>query len=415
MGLTAPAAPPRLDAAALRRDFPALDQKIHGRRLVYLDNAASSLTPRPVLNALLSYYERDRANVHRGIHELSQRATDRFESARIRMQRFLNAAGPEEVIWTKGATEGINLVAASWGELHVGAGDEVLVSGMEHHSNIVPWQILCERTGAKLRVIPINERGELRTGRLDALLGRRTRIVAVTHVSNALGTVNPVREIASRAHAVGAVCLVDAAQAAPHMPIDVQDLGCDFLVLSGHKMCGPTGIGVLYARQSLLENMRPYQSGGDMISSVTFERTIYNDLPHRFEAGTPNIAGAIGLGAAVEYLEEVGMDAIAEYERRLLEHGTARLTAIRGLRLIGTTSNKAGVLSFNVDGIHPADLGTLVDRQGVALRVGHHCAEPVMRFFGVPSTARASLAFYNTPADFDRLADAIEVAKEIFA
>ena len=415
MSATAAATLPALDAVALRRDFPALHQEVHGRPLVYLDNAASSQTPRQVIDELVRYYERDRANVHRGIHELSQRATDRYESARIRVQRFLNAAAPEEIVWTKGTTEGINLVAESWGRVHVRAGDHVIISAMEHHSNIVPWQILCQEKGAKLRVIPMNQAGELLLHEFDSMLSARTRIVAVTQVSNALGTVNPVREIAARAHAVGALCLVDGAQAAPHMPVDVQELDCDFFALSGHKMCGPTGIGALYARRELLEEMPPYQSGGDMISSVSFEKTEYNEIPYKFEAGTPIIAGAIGMGAAVDYLQSIGMDRIASYERELLSYGTKRLDAILGLRPIGTARSKAGVLSFAIEGIHPADLGTILDRQGIALRVGHHCAEPVMRFYGVSATTRASLAFYNTRADFDALVDAIEVAKEVFA
>ncbi len=404
-----------VDIAALRAEFPALRQLVHGRPLVYLDSAASSQTPRPVIDALLEYYEKDRANVHRGVHQLSQRATDRYESARQRLQLFLNAAEPEEIIWTRGATESINLVAASWGGRHVGPGDDVIISAMEHHSNIVPWQILCQEKGARLRVVPMNQAGELRMAEFDNLLSQRTRIVAVTQVSNALGTVNPVQEIAAKAHAAGAVCLVDGAQAVPHMPVDVQALDCDFFALSGHKMCGPTGIGALYARRALLEEMPPYQSGGDMISSVSFDKTVYNDLPYRFEAGTPMIAGAIGMGAAVDYLDRIGMDRIAAYEAELLAYGSAKLNAIPGLRPIGTAGDKAGVLSFAVEGIHPADLGTILDRQGIALRVGHHCAEPVMQFYGVSATTRASLAFYNNRADFDALADAIRTAKEIFA
>ena len=406
---------PGLDTELLRRDFPALQQRVHGRPLVYLDSAASSQTPKQVLAALAGYYECDRSNVHRGVHELSQRATDKYESARCRLQRFLNAAQPEEVIWTRGATESINLVATAWGRKFVRSGDEILVSAMEHHSNIVPWQILCQETGASLRVIPMNDRGELVEGALDRMLSPRVRMVAVTHVSNALGTVNPVREIAWKAHDVGAVCLVDGAQSAPHMPIDVQALDCDFFALSGHKMCGPTGIGALYARRSILESMPPYQSGGDMIASVTFEHTEYNDLPHRFEAGTPAIAQAIGMGAAVEYLEGIGMDRIRAYERDLLAFGTGRLATIPGLRLIGTAREKAAVVTFELDGAHPADLGTLLDHQGVAVRVGHHCAEPAMRFFGLAAAARASFSFYNTRSDFDALAEAIETAKEILA
>ena len=406
---------PRLDADSLRADFPALQQEVHGRPLVYLDNAASSQTPRPVIDAIVEYYEKDRANVHRGIHELSQRATEKYESARLRLQRFLNAAEPQEVVWTRGATESINLVASSWGRSRVGAGDDVIVSAMEHHSNIVPWQILCEEKGANLRVLPMNQAGELQLGDLEDLLSPRTRVVAVTQVSNALGTVNPVREIAARARAVGAVSVVDGAQAAPHLPVDVRELGCDFFALSGHKMFGPTGIGALYGRRELLEEMPPYQSGGDMIASVAFDRTTYNELPYKFEAGTPIIAGAIGLGAAVDYIEAIGRERIAAYEDELLQYGAERLAAIEGLRPIGTARNRAGVLSFMLDEIHPADLGAVLDRLGIALRVGHHCAEPVMRFYGVSATTRASLAFYNTRADFDALADAIATAKEIFA
>ncbi len=404
-----------LDTELLRGDFPALQQLVHGRQLVYLDSAASSQTPRQVISALLEYYERDRSNVHRGVHELSQRATDKFESARYRLQRFLNAAEPEEVVWTRGATESINLVAAGWGRQNVGPGDEVLVSAMEHHSNIVPWQILCKERGARLRVIPMNQRGELVESALDTMLSPRVRIVAVAHVSNALGTINPVREIAAKAHAAGALCLVDGAQSAPHMPIDVQEMGCDFFALSGHKMCGPTGIGALYARRPVLETMAPYQSGGDMISSVTFEHTEYNDLPHRFEAGTPAIAQAIGMAAAVDYLESLGMDRIQAHERDLLAYGTERLSAIPGLRLVGTARDKAAVVTFDLEGAHPADLGTLLDHQGIAVRVGHHCAEPAMRFFGLSAAARASFSFYNTRSDFDALAEAVETAKEILA
>ena len=404
---------PSIDTELLRRDFPALRQMVHGRPLVYLDSAASSQTPRQVLAALLDYYERDRSNVHRGVHELSQRATDKYESARCRLQRFLGAAEPEEVVWTRGATESINLVASSWGGQNVGPGDEVLVSAMEHHSNIVPWQILCQQRGARLRVIPMNQRGELQLAELDRMLSPKTRIVAVTHVSNALGTVNPVREIAEMAHASGAACLVDGAQSAPHAPINVRRLGCDFFALSGHKMCGPTGIGALYARRALLEEMPPYQSGGDMIASVSFERTVYSDLPHRFEAGTPAIAQAIGLGAAVDYLEGIGMTRIQDHEQDLLAYGTDLLSRIPGLRLIGTAREKAAVISFEIEGVHPADLGTLLDRQGVAVRVGHHCAEPVMRFFGISAAARASFSFYNTRSDFDALAAAIETARKI--
>ncbi len=404
-----------LDAARLRQDFPALDQQVHGRRLVYLDNAASAQTPRAVIEAIVGFYEKDRANVHRGVHELSRRATENYEAARVKLARFVNSREPSEIVWTSGATEAINLVAASWGREHAQAGDEVMISAIEHHSNIVPWQILCEETGAKLRVIPMNERGELLMDEFERMLSERTRIVAVNHVSNALGTVNPVAEIVRKARRAGAVSVIDGAQAVPHMPVDVQALGCDFYAFSGHKMCGPTGIGALYARRGLLERMKPYQSGGDMIASVSFEKTIYNDVPHKFEAGTPNIADAIGMGAAVDYLEAVDMERIAACEESLLGYGLEKLGAVDGLRLIGEPANRAGVISFVLDDMHPADLGTILDRLAVAVRIGHHCAEPVMRFYNVPATVRASLAFYNTREDIDALVDAIETAREIFA
>ncbi len=404
---------PTLDVASLRGDFPALHQEVHGRPLVYLDNAASSQTPQAVIDAVTDYYRNDRSNVHRGVHELSQRATEKYEAARHRVQRFLHADDHREIVWTRGATEAINLVASSWGRTNIHAGDEVIVSHMEHHSNIVPWQILCEERGAKLRVIPMNHAGELLVDSLDEMLSPRTKLVSVTHVSNALGTVNPVCEIADRAHAVGALCLVDGAQAVPHMPVNVRQLGCDFYAISGHKMLGPTGIGALYARRELLEEMPPYQSGGDMIASVSFDGTVYNDVPHKFEAGTPHIAGAIGMGAAVDYLEAIGMDRIAAYETELLSYGVSLLDGIEGLRPIGTASRRASVISFDLDSVHPGDLGTILDCQGIALRVGHHCAEPVMHFYGLFATSRASLAFYNTIEDLERLAAAIESAKEI--
>ena len=408
-------APAALDAARIREDFPALDQQVHGRRLVYLDNAASAQTPRAVIDAVVAFYEKDRSNVHRGVHELSRRATENYEASRVKLGRFVNSAESSEIVWTSGATEAVNLVAASWGREHVQAGGEVMISALEHHSNIVPWQILCEETGAKLRVIPMNERGELLMDEFERMLSERTRIVAVNHVSNALGTVNPVAEIVRKTRRAGAVSLIDGAQAVPHMPVDVQALGCDFYAFSGHKMCGPTGIGALYARRELLERMKPYQSGGDMILSVSFEKTIYNDVPYKFEAGTPNIADAIGMGAAVDYLQAVGMERIAAYEQSLLAYGLEKLGAVDGLRFIGAAENRAGVISFVLDGIHPADLGTILDRQAVAVRIGHHCAEPVMRFYKVPATVRASPAFYNTREDIDALVDAIETAREIFA
>ncbi len=412
--VTLTAAPAALDPARIRQDFPALDQQIHGRRLVYLDNAASAQTPRQVIAAIVAFYEKDRSNVHRGVHDLSRRATEKYEAARIKLTRFINSAESSEIVWTRGATEAVNLVAASWGGAHVKAGDEVMISALEHHSNIVPWQILCNETGARLRVIPMNARGELLMDEFDRMLSDRTRIVAVNHVSNAVGTVNPVEKIIRKTRQAGAVSVIDGAQAVPHMPVDVQALGCDFYAFSGHKMCGPTGIGALYARRELLERMKPYQSGGDMIASVSFEKTIYNEAPYKFEAGTPNIADAIGMGAAVDYLEAVGMDRIAAYEESLLAYGIEKLGAIDGLRFIGAAENRAGVISFVLDDIHPADLGTILDRQAVAVRIGHHCAEPVMRFYKVPATTRASLAFYNTREDIDALVDAIRAAKEIF-
>jgi cysteine desulfurase/selenocysteine lyase len=403
-----------LDVQALRQDFPALHQTVHGKPLAYLDNAASAQTPQPVLDAILEFYRRDRANVHRGVHELSQRATASYEQARIKVQRFLNAASYQEIVWTRGTTEGINLVASSWGRKNVKAGDEVIISALEHHSNIVPWQMLCEEKGAKLRVIPMNQAGELEMDELGRLLSDRTKIVAVNHVSNALGTINPVEEIIARAHAAGAIVLLDGAQAVPHMPVDVQALDADFYAFSGHKIFGPTGIGILYGKQALLESMPPYQGGGDMIASVTFEKTTYNDLPYKFEAGTPNIADGIGLGAALDYVQEIGLDSIARYEAELLAYATEAVGAIQGVRLIGTAKEKASVLSFVLDGVHPHDIGTILDREGVAVRAGHHCAQPVMDFFGVAATTRASFAFYNTREEIDQLAAAIVKVKELF-
>ena len=403
-----------LDPEALRRDFPALDQQVAGKPLVYLDNAATGQTPRRVIEAIGKFYLEDCANVHRGVHELSQRATEAYEGARRAIQGFIGAAEIGEVIYTRGTTDSLNLVAHSLGELRVGEGDEVIISAIEHHSNIVPWQILCDRQGAKLRVIPINDAGELLLDDFDRMLGDRTRIVAVTHVSNALGTINPVREIIARAHERDVPVVLDGAQAIPHMPVDVRDLDCDFYAFSGHKMFGPTGIGILYGKRALLEEMPPYQSGGDMIESVTFEKTTYNELPYKFEAGTPNIADAIGLGATVEYLAEIGMDRIASYEKELLDYATGVIGAIDGVRLIGTAREKAGVLSFVIEGVHPHDVGTILDREGVAVRAGHHCAQPVMDRFGVAATTRASFAFYNTKSEIDTLADAVGKVKELF-
>ena len=412
--MTAHTAAPALDVAVLRRDFPALQQEVHGHPLAYLDNAASAQTPEPVVQAIVDFYRNDRSNVHRGVHELSQRATDKYEGARIKVQKFLNAASYQEIVWTRGTTEGINLVSSSWGRANVKRDDEILISGLEHHSNIVPWQMLCEETGAKLRVIPINDRGELIQDEFKKLLGERTKVLAVTQVSNALGTVNPIREMIADAHAVGAITVIDGAQAAPHMAVDVQALDADFYAFSGHKVFGPTGIGALYGKKALLEAMPPYQGGGDMIASVTFEKTVYNELPYKFEAGTPNIADTIGLGVAVEYVQNVGLNAIAAYEAELVADATEKLGALPGIRLIGTAQEKASVVGFVVEGVHPHDVGTILDREGVAIRAGHHCAQPVMDFFEVPATNRASFAFYNTHAEVDQLVAAVEKVQEMF-
>jgi cysteine desulfurase/selenocysteine lyase len=403
-----------LDVQTIRADFPILSTTAHGKPLVYLDNAATTQKPKAVLEAIASYYTTGNANVHRGVHYLSGKATDLFENARARVATFLGAASPREIVFTRNATEGINLVAQSWGRASLRAGDEVLISAMEHHSNIVPWQLLCEEKGARLRVIPMSDSGELDMAAFAGLLSARTRIVAVSAMSNALGTVNPVEEIVRQAHAAGAVVLVDGAQASYHMPIDVQAIGCDFFVLTGHKVYGPTGIGVLYGREALLEAMPPWQGGGDMISSVTFERSTWNVLPYKFEAGTPHIEGAVGLGAAVDYISAIGMERIQAHERDLLAYGTELLEQVPGLRLIGTAPRKASILSFVLDGIHPHDIGTIVDREGVAIRTGHHCAQPVMDRLGIPATARASLAMYNTREDIDALAAALQHTLKVF-
>ena len=404
-----------LDVTAIRKDFPILGQQVHGKPLVYLDNAATSQKPKCVIEALTRFYQMDNANIHRGVHQLSERSTQSYEAARGKVQRFLNAANTREIIFVRGATEGINLVAQTYGRTHVSAGDEIVISAMEHHSNIVPWQMLCEEKGAVLRVIPINDRGEVEFDQFEKLLNHQTRLIAVSHVSNALGTINPVREIVKTAHGWNVPVLIDGAQAVPHMKVDVRSLDCDFYVFSGHKVFGPTGIGVLYGKEQLLEEMPPWQGGGDMIRSVTFEKTTYNDLPYKFEAGTPDIAGVIGLDAAIDYLDQIGMDAVAAHEHDLLEYGTRALESISGLRLIGTAREKAGVLSFVIDGVHPHDAGTILDREGVAVRAGHHCAQPVMDRFGVSATTRASLAFYNTKEDIDALVAGIQKVKEIFA
>ncbi len=403
-----------LDVAAIRHDFPILRQRIHGKPLVYLDNAATTHKPQAVIDRLTRYYVEENANVHRGVHWLSERATDAYEEARGAVRSFLNAAQTHEIVFVRGTTEAINLVAQSYGRSHVGSGDEIVISTMEHHSNIVPWQILCEEKDARLRIIPISDAGELDLDAYEKMLSDRTRIVSVVHVSNALGTINPVEEIIRLAHRRGIPVLVDGAQAVAHMKVDVQALGCDFYALSGHKMLGPTGIGVLYGKASLLEAMPPYQSGGDMIRSVTFDRTLYNTLPHKFEAGTPDIAGAIALGAAIGYLTHAGLDRIAAHEHELLEYGTSALSQIPGVRLTGTAREKAGILSFVVDGVHPHDVGTIVDREGVAIRTGHHCCQPLMSRLGVPATARASLALYNTREEIDALAAALGKVHEVF-
>ena len=403
------------DIASLRADFPALQQLVHGKPLAYLDSAASSQQPRAALDAEALQQRLNHANVHRGVHELSERATAAFEGARAKVRGFINAAGVEEIVFTRGTTESINLVASSFGRQRLRAGDEVLITWLEHHSNIVPWQLTCEQSGARLVVAPITDSGELDRDAFRRALSERTKIVAIAHVSNALGTVNPVTELVAEAHAAGAVVLVDAAQSVPHMRVDVRALDCDFLAFSGHKMFGPTGIGVLYGKRALLESLPPYQGGGDMILTVAFDRTTYNALPYKFEAGTPNITGAVGLGAAIAYLERIDFGALAAHEDALLEHATARLLAeIPGVRLIGTAREKAGVLSFVIDGIHAHDLGTIVDREGVAIRTGHHCAMPVMERFGVAATARASFALYNDRSDVDRLMAGLKRAVELF-
>jgi len=403
------------DIEKIRADFPILKQEIYGKPLAYLDNAATTQKPQCVIDTVNHYYACDNANVHRGVHALSERATANYEAARQRIASFFNASSEREVIFTRGTTEAINLIASSWGGAHIKAGDEVLITHMEHHSNIVPWQMLCERVGATLKVAPINERGELIMHAFEALLSERTKIVGVVHMSNALGTINPVETMIKKAHAVGAKVLVDGAQAAAHLAVDVQALDCDFYVTSAHKMYGPTGIGVLIGKEAILESMPPYQGGGDMILTVTFEKTEYNDIPYKFEAGTPHIAGAIGFGKAIEYIQHIGFEAIGQREKALLNYATAKAQAFDGLRQIGTAAEKACVLSFVLDSVHPHDLGTIVDRAGVAIRAGHHCAMPVMQFFKVPATARASFSIYNTEAEVDALFVALEKAKAIFA
>jgi len=398
----------------IRQSFPALKQLVHGNPLIYLDNAATSQKPQEVIDTIDEYYTRDNSNVHRGLHELSERATRAFEDARGEVKRFLNASEDREIIFVRGTTEGINLVANSYGRKWVQQGDEIIISGMEHHSNIVPWQILCEEKGAVLRVVPINDDGELLLDEYEKLLNQRTRLVAMTHVSNALGTINPVKQIVEMAHSHDIPVLIDGAQAVPHQSVDVLDMGCDFYVFSGHKLFGPTGIGVLYGKAQLLESMPPYQGGGEMIQSVTFEKTLYKGIPHRFEAGTPNIVGAIGLGAAIRYVSNIGLERITAYERELLTYATDALSEVDGIRLIGTAKDKASILSFTLKDVHAHDIGTILDQEGIAIRTGHHCAQPVMQRFGVAATARASLALYNTREEIDTMVKTLYKVVEVF-
>jgi len=403
------------DVERIRADFPVLRQTVNGKPLVYLDNAASSQVPQVVIERGSMYLEQEHSNIHRGVHYLSQKATTAYEGARETVKRFINARESKECIFVRGATEGINLVMNGYGRKFIGAGDEIIISAMEHHANIVPWQMLCEEKGARLRVIPMNDAGELLLDEYDALLNERTKLVAVTHVSNALGTINPVKDIIERAHKYGVPVVIDGAQSAPHMPVDVQDLDCDFYAFSGHKIFAPTGSGVIYGKAALLEKMNPFQGGGDMIKSVTFEKTTFADLPNKFEAGTPAIASQIGLGAAIDYLNTIGREQAALHEHELLRYATERLSKIEGVRIIGTAREKASVLSFVIDEVHPHDIGTILDQEGIAIRAGHHCAQPVMQRFNIPATARASFAFYNTKEEVDALANTIEKVIEIFS
>ena len=399
-----------LDINKIRADFPILSQKVNGKPLVYFDNGATSQKPQVVIDAIAKYYQEINANIHRGVHTLSQLATDAYEISRGKLQNHINAKFAHEVLFTSGTTHGINLVANGFASI-LKPGDEVLVSALEHHSNIVPWQMLCEKTGATLRVIPMNENGELIMSEYDTLLSDKTKIVTVNHISNALGTVNPIKYMIAKAHAVGAAILIDGAQAVPHLKPDVQELDCDFYVFSGHKICGPTGTGILYGKEAWLNKLPPYQGGGEMIKEVTFEKTTYAELPHKFEAGTPNIAGGIVLGTAVDYMNEVGFDNIQQQEKELLEYGTKRLLEIEGLKIFGTAKEKTSVISFNIEGIHPYDIGTIIDKLGIAVRTGHHCAQPIMDFFKIPGTIRASFAFYNTKEEIDIMVAAIKKAQ----
>lgn len=402
------------DVEAIRKDFPILSRKVNGYPLVYFDNAATSQTPQQVMDAIVEYYSLYNANIHRGVHSLSQEATDAYEGARKKVQEHFNAAKSHEIIFTPGTTHGINMVAHGFTSL-LSEGDEIMVSALEHHSNIVPWQMLCERTGASMKVIPMDNDGILRMDKFEELLSNKTKLVFLNHVSNALGTVNPVKRIIKKAHAVGAAVLLDGAQAAPHIKADVQELDVDFYVVSGHKMCGPTGVGILYGKEKWLNKLPPYQGGGEMIATVTFEKTTYAELPHKFEAGTPNICGGIAFGAALDYLNKIGFDTIATYEQELLEYATEKLLAIEGLKIYGVSKEKTAVISFNINDIHPYDIGTIVDKLGIAVRTGHHCAQPIMDYFKIPGTVRASFAFYNTKEEIDVFVEAVERAKNMLS
>ena len=403
-----------LDIQKIRADFPILSEKVNGKPLVYFDNGATSQKPQIVIDAIAKYYQEINANIHRGVHTLTQLATDAYEISRVKLQHHINAKFTHEVLFTSGTTHGINLVANGFASI-LKPGDEILVSALEHHSNIVPWQMLCEKTGAVFKVIPINEEGQLIMSAYESLLSDKTKIVTVNHISNALGVINPVKEMIAKAHAVGAAVLIDGAQAVPHLKPDVQDLDCDFYAFSGHKMCGPTGTGILYGKEEWLNKLPPYQGGGEMIKEVTFEKTTYADLPHKFEAGTPNIAGGIVLGTAADYLNDIGFGNIQLQENKLLEHATKRLLEIEGLKIYGTGKNKASVVSFNIDGIHPYDIGSIIDKLGIAVRTGHHCAQPIMNFFCIPGTIRASFSFYNTKEEIDLMVEAIKKAKTMLS
>lgn len=412
--MTVAAKKAHFDVEAIRKDFPILSRKVNGYPLVYFDNAATSQTPKQVIDTIVDYYSRYNANIHRGVHTLSQEATDAYEQARITIQKHFNAAKAHEIIYTAGTTNAINLVANGFSAL-LKKGDEIIVSALEHHSNIVPWQMLCERTGAILKVIPMDEQGTLKMEEYEALLSEKTKLVFVNHVSNALGTVNPIREIIQKAHAVDAAVLIDGAQAAPHIKADVQELDADFYVVSAHKMCGPTGVGMLYGKEEWLKKLPPYQGGGEMIATVTFEKTTYADLPHKFEAGTPNICGGIAFAAALDYMNAIGFEKIAAYEQELLQYATEKLQKIEGLRIYGISEEKTAVISFNIGDIHPYDIGTIIDKLGIAVRTGHHCAQPIMDYYKIPGTVRASFAFYNTKEEIDAFVEAVKRAKNMLS